>query len=116
MAQLTRRQALAGAAGTWGHMARDPRARLTAVCDLFPDRIDKAMTDIPGAAGARARKHIYCEKPAGADVAGVKRMLRAAAKADPSKTISAASSSATVPNTRRREKFCARARSGHSPK
>jgi len=105
-----------------GHMARDPRARLTAVCDLFPDRIDKAKTEIPGAAAARAyrryeellnqpdidavliatpvflhpehfeaaahaRKHIYCEKPAGADVAGVKRMLRAAEKADGSKTI-----------------------------
>jgi predicted dehydrogenase len=104
------------------HMARDPRARLTAVCDLFPDRIDKAKTEIPGAAAARAyrhyeellsqpdidavliatpvflhpvhfeaaasaRKHIYCEKPAGADVAGVKRMLRAAEKADPSKTV-----------------------------
>ena len=105
-----------------GHMARDPRARLTAICDLFPDRIDKAKTEIPGAAAARAyrhyeellsqpdidavliatpvflhpehfeaaaraRKHIYCEKPAGADVAGVKRMLRAAEKADPSKTV-----------------------------
>ncbi len=105
-----------------GHMARDPRARLTAVCDLFPDRIDKAKTEIPGAASARtyhrfeellaqpgldavliatpvflhpvhfeaavsAHKHIYCEKPAGADVAGVKRLQRAAEKADPAKTI-----------------------------
>jgi len=154
MEQLTRRQALAGAAanlmilkpgialgsqassavsfgiiGTGGrgryvggHMARDPRARLAAICDLFPDRIDKAKTEIPGAAtarayrhyeellsqgdidavliatpvflhpehfeaAARARKHIYCEKPAGADVAGVKRMLRAAGQADPSRTI-----------------------------
>ena len=154
MAQLTRRQALAGAAanlmilkpgiafgsqansavsfgiiGTGGrgryvggHMARDPRAKLTAICDLYPDRIDLAKTEIPGAAAARAyrsheellsqpdldavliatpvfrhpehfaaaaaaRKHIYCEKPAGADVAGVKRMLAAAAQADPSKTV-----------------------------
>jgi myo-inositol 2-dehydrogenase / D-chiro-inositol 1-dehydrogenase len=105
-----------------GHMTRDPRAHLTAICDIFPDRIDLAKTEIPGAAGARvyrtheellaqpdidavliatpvfrhpehfeaaarARKHIYCEKPAGADVAGVKRMLAAAAKADPSKTV-----------------------------
>jgi myo-inositol 2-dehydrogenase / D-chiro-inositol 1-dehydrogenase len=105
-----------------GHMARDPRARLTAVCDLYPDRIDRAKTEIPSAAAARAYrtheellaqpdidavliatpvfrhpehleaaaragKHIYCEKPAGADVAGVKRMLAAAEKADPAKTI-----------------------------
>src|ERR1019366_4647907 len=40
-----------------GHMGRDPRARLTAVCDLFPDRIDKAKTEIPGAAAARAYRH-----------------------------------------------------------
>jgi len=105
-----------------GHMARDPRARLAAVCDLYPDRIDLAKSEIPAAAGARsyrgyedllaqpdldavliatpvfrhpehfeaaarAHKHIYCEKPAGADVAGVKRMLAAAAAADPSKTV-----------------------------
>jgi predicted dehydrogenase len=105
-----------------GHMARDTRARLTAICDIYPDRIDRAKTVIPGAAQARvyrdlkellaqkdidavliatpvflhpphfeaavdARKHIYCEKPAGADVAGVKRLLRAAGHADSSKTI-----------------------------
>lgn len=105
-----------------GHMARDPRARLTAICDIFPDRIDLAKTQIPGAAtagayrsheellaqpdidavliatpvflhpehfaaAARACKHIYCEKPAGADVAGVKRLLAAAGTADPSKTV-----------------------------
>jgi predicted dehydrogenase len=105
-----------------GHMARDPRARVTALCDIFPDRIDLAKTQVPGADKARvwrdyrelleqsgvdavliatpvflhpehfeaavaARKHIYCEKPAGADVAGVKRLLRAAEKADKSKTI-----------------------------
>jgi predicted dehydrogenase len=38
-------------------------------------------------AAVQARKHIYCEKPAGADVAGVKRLLRASGQADPSKTI-----------------------------
>lgn len=104
------------------HMARDARTRLSAICDIFPDRIDLAKTQIPGAASARvyrdykellaqtdidavliatpvflhpehfeaavhARKHIYCEKPAGADVAGVKRLMRAAGNADGSKTI-----------------------------
>ena len=34
-----------------------------------------------------ARKNIYCEKPAGADVAGVKRLMRAGERADTSKTI-----------------------------
>jgi predicted dehydrogenase len=103
------------------HMANDKRTRLTAICDLFPDRIDLAKTQVPGADRARAfkdykellalsdldavliatpvflhpehfeaavdaRKHIYCEKPAGADVAGVKRLMRAAARADKSKT------------------------------
>jgi len=38
-------------------------------------------------AAVRARKHIYCEKPAAADVAGVKRLLRASEAADQSKTI-----------------------------
>jgi len=103
-------------------MAKDPRARLAAFCDIYPDRIDLAKTEIPGADQARvyrdykellaqadidavlistpvflhpehfeaaveARKHIYCEKPAGADVAGVKRLMRAAGRADKSKTI-----------------------------
>jgi myo-inositol 2-dehydrogenase / D-chiro-inositol 1-dehydrogenase len=38
-------------------------------------------------AAVEARKHIYCEKPAGADVAGVKRLMRAAEKADQTKTM-----------------------------
>ena len=38
-------------------------------------------------AAVEARKHIYCEKPAGADVAGVKRLVRAAKRADASKVI-----------------------------
>jgi myo-inositol 2-dehydrogenase / D-chiro-inositol 1-dehydrogenase len=38
-------------------------------------------------AAVNARKHIYCEKPAGADVAGVKRLVRAAGQADKSKVI-----------------------------
>ena len=104
------------------HMANDPRARLAAICDIYPDRIDLAKTRVPGGdrarayrnyhdllaqadvdavliatpvflhpehfeAAVKAGKHIYCEKPAGADVAGVKRLIRAAEKADPSKTI-----------------------------
>jgi myo-inositol 2-dehydrogenase/D-chiro-inositol 1-dehydrogenase len=89
-----------------------PDARLVALADLFPDRIDRAQqaTGISDAkkypsgdallsaggidaviiatpvylhpehfeAAVRAGKHIYMEKPAGADVAGVKRLLRAA--------------------------------------
>jgi myo-inositol 2-dehydrogenase/D-chiro-inositol 1-dehydrogenase len=122
-------KAVFGIIGTGGrgtyvgtHMANDANARLGAICDIYPDRIDNAKTNIPGAdkvpafrdlnellarpdidvvlittpvflhpvhfeAAVKAKKHIYCEKPAGADVAGVKRLLAAAAKADPSKTI-----------------------------
>ena len=35
------------------HMAHDPRTRLTAICDIYPDRIDKAKTSIPGGDKAR---------------------------------------------------------------
>jgi len=38
-------------------------------------------------AAVKARKHIYIEKPAAADLAGVKRLLAAAKQADPSKHI-----------------------------
>jgi myo-inositol 2-dehydrogenase / D-chiro-inositol 1-dehydrogenase len=104
------------------HMVNDPRTRLKAICDIYPDKIDNAKTKIPTAdkadaykdldqllarpdidavliatpvflhpahfeAAVRAKKHIYCEKPAGADVAGVKRLLHAAESADPSKVI-----------------------------
>lgn len=104
------------------HMANDSRTRLTAICDVFPDRIDTAKTRMPAGdkakvfrnyrdllgdagidavliatpvflhpehfeAAVNARKHIYCEKPAGADVAGVKRLIRAGARADKTKTI-----------------------------
>jgi predicted dehydrogenase len=100
-----------------GLFGKQPQVKLAAICDIFPDRLDQAKTQIPEAAGAksykdyrellaqpgidavliatpvfahpehfeaaaRAGKHIYCEKPAGADVAGVKRLL-AAAKALP---------------------------------
>ncbi len=105
-----------------GLFARDPRARIVALCDIRPERIDQAKTEIPAAAQARvykdyrellagadldavliatpvflhpehfeaavrAGKHIYCEKPAGADVAGVKRLLRAAQQADKTKSV-----------------------------
>jgi predicted dehydrogenase len=113
-----------GGRGTYvgTHMAHDPRARVGAICDIYPDRIDKAKTGIPGADKARvyrdynellaapdidavlittpvflhpphfeaaveARKHIYCEKPAGADVAGVKRLQRAGDRADRTRTV-----------------------------
>jgi predicted dehydrogenase len=38
-------------------------------------------------AAVKAGKHIYCEKPAGASVAGVKRLMAAAQKANPTKHI-----------------------------
>jgi myo-inositol 2-dehydrogenase/D-chiro-inositol 1-dehydrogenase len=113
-----------GARGQYvgGHMGRDPRARIVAICDIFEDRIEQARKNVPGAADAKvyrdyrqllddrnvdavliatpvylhpeqfeaavaAAKHIYCEKPAGADVAGVKRLMRAGQIADASKTI-----------------------------
>ena len=103
-------------------MANDRNARLTAICDLYPDRIDAAKTNIPGAdkaavyrdyhklladpnvdavliatpvflhpehfeAAIQAKKNIYCEKPAGADVAGCKRILKAWEQRDKSKRI-----------------------------
>jgi predicted dehydrogenase len=105
-----------------GHMLRGGWPRLAAICDIYPDRIDQAKTNVPGADKARvyrdykellaqpdidavlittpvflhpehfeaavaAKKHIYCEKPAAPDVAGVKRVMRAAGNADPSKVI-----------------------------
>jgi myo-inositol 2-dehydrogenase/D-chiro-inositol 1-dehydrogenase len=113
-----------GARGQYvgGHMARDGRTRVAAICDIFDDRIEQAKKNVPGAveakvyrdyrqllddksvdavliatpvylhpeqfeAGVAAGKHVYCEKPAGADVAGVKRLMRAGQKADPAKTI-----------------------------
>jgi predicted dehydrogenase len=104
------------------YFAQDPRARIAALCDLYPDQIDRAKTQIPAAnnakvftdfkdllgdrgidavvitspvylhpehfeAAVKARKHIYCEKPAGASVAGVKRLMAAAEKADPAKHV-----------------------------
>jgi predicted dehydrogenase len=103
-------------------MAQDPNARLAAICDIFPDKIDNAKTKIPGGdkvpayrdlnqllgnasidavliatpvwlhpehfeAAVQSGKHIYCEKPAGASVAGCKRLMRAGEKARKDRTI-----------------------------
>jgi myo-inositol 2-dehydrogenase / D-chiro-inositol 1-dehydrogenase len=100
----------------------DPRARITALCDLFDDRIEKAKQtikvenptvykdfekllaspDIDAVviatppfehprmleAAVQAKKHIYCEKPAGVDLAGVQRVIAAGKKHDPRKNLS----------------------------
>jgi predicted dehydrogenase len=104
------------------HMSKEPRARLAAICDVYPDRLDQARTAVPGAdkaaafrnyqellamrdldavliatpvflhpehfeAAVSAGKHVYCEKPAGADVAGVKRLMHASGRASPGQVI-----------------------------
>lgn len=107
-----------GGRGTFdaGLMANVNGARLVALADLFPDRIEKTRTAAKvgdakayssGAelleksgvdaviiatpvylhpehfeAAVRAGKNIYMEKPAGANVAGVKRLIAAADSAD----------------------------------
>src|SRR5579871_5213547 len=112
-----------GGRGTFdiGLMNKIDGARVTAVADLFPDRIGatKAKAQLgdvkeykSGAelleksgvdaviiatpvylhpehfeAAVRAKKNIYIEKPAGADVAGVKRLMAAADSADRSLNI-----------------------------
>jgi predicted dehydrogenase len=105
-----------------GLMAKDSHARLAMICDLYPERLDLAKTQIPAAAdvpatkdlhelladksidavliatpvflhpehfelAAKSGKHIYCEKPAGADVKGALRLLKASEGIDPSKTV-----------------------------
>jgi predicted dehydrogenase len=104
-----------------GLMSRDPRARLSAICDIFDDKLDAARKNIPAAnakvykdynqvlgdrsidavlistpvylhpemfeAAVASKKHIYCEKPAGASVAGVKRLAKAAEQIDPTRTV-----------------------------
>lgn len=103
----------AGSRGTYtaGIVAKNPRVRITAVCDVVPDQIQNAKTKIgaPEAKGyanfqdvlasdvdavmiatpvylhpdhfeaaVKSGKHIYMEKPAAVDVAGCKRVMRAA--------------------------------------
>ncbi len=100
----------------------DPRAKVTALCDLFDDRIEVgtqkikiekpaiykdyekllAANDLDAviiatppfehprmlAAAIEARKHVYCEKPMGVDLEGVKKIIAASRKADPKKNVS----------------------------
>src|SRR6266851_1136350 len=100
----------------------DPRARVTALCDVFDDRIEtgiqKIKTEKPTVykdfekllaasdldaviiatppfehprmleAAIQARKHVYCEKPMGVNLDGVKRVIAAGRKADPKKCVS----------------------------
>jgi myo-inositol 2-dehydrogenase/D-chiro-inositol 1-dehydrogenase len=100
----------------------DPRGRITALCDLYDDRIEKAKQtikvenptvykdfekllaspDIDAViiatppfehprmleAAVQAKKHVYCEKPAGVNIEGVQRVIAAGKKCDPSKNLS----------------------------
>jgi len=107
----------AGSRGSYisGMINKNPDARVTALCDVVPDQIQKAKTRIgaPEAksfsrledllasdvdavliatpvylhpehfeAAVKSGKHIYMEKPAALDVAGSKRVMRAADSAD----------------------------------
>jgi myo-inositol 2-dehydrogenase/D-chiro-inositol 1-dehydrogenase len=99
----------------------DPRAQVTALCDLFDDRVETAKAALKLEkvdtfsefeklladasldaviiatppfehprmleAAIDARKHVYCEKPAGVDYAGCQRVIRAGKKADPKKNV-----------------------------
>ena len=98
----------------------DPRARVTALCDLFDDRIEvgiqKIKLDKPAVykdfekllssnvdavliatppfehsrmleAAVEAKKHIYCEKPMGVNMANVQQSIRASRKHDPKKDL-----------------------------
>lgn len=100
----------------------DPRGRITALCDLYDDRIEKAKQtikvenptiyrdfekllaspDIDAVviatppfehprmleAAVQAKKHVYCEKPAGVNIEGVRRVIAAGKKCDPKKNLS----------------------------
>lgn len=99
----------------------DPRARISALCDLYDDRIEKATatlklqnpktykdfekmlgaTDIDAViiatppfehprmleAAVDAKKHVYCEKPMGVDLAGAQRCMKAGRRADKTKNL-----------------------------
>jgi myo-inositol 2-dehydrogenase / D-chiro-inositol 1-dehydrogenase len=106
-----------GGRGTFdaGLLVKHTGARLSALCDIFDDRIERAKKIIPVEnpkiyrdfhqllesdvdaviiatpvflhpehfeAAVAAKKHIYMEKPAGLDVAGCKRVIKAADSAD----------------------------------
>src|SRR2546429_121446 len=107
----------AGSRGSYtgSTIAKDPRAKMVAICDVVDEQIAKAKTKIgaPDAkpyktyqdvlasdvdavmiatpvylhpehfeAAVKSGKHIYMEKPAGLDVAGCKRVMKAADGAD----------------------------------
>jgi predicted dehydrogenase len=99
----------------------DPRGRITALCDLYDDHLEKAAQtikvenptiykdfekllaspDIDAViiatppfehprmleAAVQAKKHVYCEKPAGVNLEGVQRVIAAGKKCDPSKNL-----------------------------
>jgi predicted dehydrogenase len=98
----------------------DPRARITAVCDLFDDRIEAGIPKIKAqnptvykdfekllasnvdaviiasppfehprmlAAAVQAGKHVYCEKPAGVDLEGCKKVMATGRAADKKKCL-----------------------------
>jgi predicted dehydrogenase len=99
----------------------DPRARVSALCDLYDDRIEKATATLKlqnpktykdfekllGApdidaviiatppfehprmleAAVDAKKHVYCEKPMGVDLAGAQRCMKAGGRADKKKNL-----------------------------
>src|SRR5215204_4301076 len=100
---------------TGSAIAKDPRVKVVAICDVVPETIDAARKRIgnPDAKGyadyreilasdvdavmistpvylhpdhfeaaVKSGKHIYMEKPAGLDVAGCKRVMKAADSAD----------------------------------
>src|SRR4030095_5908079 len=107
----------AGSRGTYtgSAIAKNPRVKITAVCDVEEEQIAKAknrigavdakgyknLQDLPARdvdavmiatpvylhpdhfeAAVKSGKHIYMEKPAGLDVAGCKRVMKAADGAD----------------------------------
>ena len=99
----------------------DPRSRISALCDLYDDRIEKATATLKlqnpktykdfekmlGApdidaviiatppfehprmleAAVEAKKHVYCEKPMGVDLAGAQRSMKAGRRADKAKNL-----------------------------
>jgi predicted dehydrogenase len=112
----------AGGRGTYDAtiFQNDTRAQVTALCDLYPDRIERATQQIklqnPATfrdfekllasnvdaviiatppfehprmleAAIQVRKHVYCEKPMGVDLPGIKQVIAAARKADPKKDV-----------------------------
>src|SRR6476619_996628 len=107
----------AGSRGTYTAttIAKDPKVKVTAICDVQEEQITKARTRIGAVdakgyqnfhdvlasdvdavmiatpvylhpqhfeAAVKSGKHIYMEKPAGLDVAGCKRVMKAADGAD----------------------------------